>query len=189
MLREWPRLRAWLNEAVGVAKARRFCSIWRSIASSVSFASANVSMTENGSPISLSVVSRNDNGYGDKNLICTCPPLEAYAEGDEETGLNTAVFDVITNGLGLMPAYGYPIPVEDRWAIVSHVRDLQAEFDDKLGQPIKVYTRARIETVLGSRYPIAFEDLLLQLMDIRLDHVHNPKHLVRGNLLLPINQY
>ncbi len=25
-------------------------------------------------------VSRIDNGYGDKNLICTCPPIEAYAE-------------------------------------------------------------------------------------------------------------
>ncbi len=25
-------------------------------------------------------VSRVDNGYGDKNLICTCPPVEAYAE-------------------------------------------------------------------------------------------------------------
>jgi glycine dehydrogenase len=25
-------------------------------------------------------VKRIDNGYGDKNLVCTCPPLEAYAE-------------------------------------------------------------------------------------------------------------
>jgi hypothetical protein len=25
-------------------------------------------------------VSRIDNGYGDKNLICTCPPIESYAE-------------------------------------------------------------------------------------------------------------
>ena len=25
-------------------------------------------------------VSRIDNGYGDRNLICTCPPVEAFAE-------------------------------------------------------------------------------------------------------------
>jgi mono/diheme cytochrome c family protein len=37
------------------------------------------------------------------------------------------LFDVITNGKGLMPAYGYPIPPEDRWAIVSWVRHLQQE--------------------------------------------------------------
>jgi hypothetical protein len=37
------------------------------------------------------------------------------------------IFNVITHGQGLMPGYGYPIPVEDRWAIVSYVRELQAE--------------------------------------------------------------
>lgn len=36
------------------------------------------------------------------------------------------IFDVITNGIGLMQGYGYPIPAHDRWAIVSYVRDLQA---------------------------------------------------------------
>jgi mono/diheme cytochrome c family protein len=36
------------------------------------------------------------------------------------------LFDVITNGLGLMPSYRYPISVEDRWAIVAYVRELQA---------------------------------------------------------------
>jgi mono/diheme cytochrome c family protein len=35
------------------------------------------------------------------------------------------IFDVITNGAGLMPSYGYPIPPEDRWAIVAWVRRLQ----------------------------------------------------------------
>jgi len=25
-------------------------------------------------------VSRIDNGYGDRNLVCTCPPIEAYGE-------------------------------------------------------------------------------------------------------------
>jgi hypothetical protein len=36
-------------------------------------------------------------------------------------------FDVITNGSGLMQGYRYPIPTEDRWAIVAHVNRLQDE--------------------------------------------------------------
>jgi mono/diheme cytochrome c family protein len=35
------------------------------------------------------------------------------------------LFDVVTNGLGMMPAYRWPIPPADRWAIVAHVRELQ----------------------------------------------------------------
>jgi hypothetical protein len=37
------------------------------------------------------------------------------------------IFDVITNGFGLMAGYKWPIPPEDRWAIVAHVRELQRE--------------------------------------------------------------
>jgi mono/diheme cytochrome c family protein len=37
------------------------------------------------------------------------------------------LFDVITNGMGLMPAYRWPIPPSDRWAIIAHVRELQRE--------------------------------------------------------------
>jgi mono/diheme cytochrome c family protein len=39
------------------------------------------------------------------------------------------LFDVITHGFGLMSGYGYPIPPEDRWAIVAWVRKLQSERD------------------------------------------------------------
>ena len=35
------------------------------------------------------------------------------------------IFDVITNGFGLMPAYRWPIPPADRWAIVAYVRELE----------------------------------------------------------------
>ena len=35
------------------------------------------------------------------------------------------IFDVITNGNGLMAGYKWPIPPADRWAIVSYVRELQ----------------------------------------------------------------
>jgi hypothetical protein len=37
------------------------------------------------------------------------------------------IFDVITNGFGLMSGYRWPIPPADRWAIVTHVRELQRE--------------------------------------------------------------
>jgi mono/diheme cytochrome c family protein len=35
------------------------------------------------------------------------------------------IFDVITNGTGLMSGYRWPIPAADRWAIVAYVRELQ----------------------------------------------------------------
>jgi hypothetical protein len=35
------------------------------------------------------------------------------------------LFDIITNGSGLMPAYRWPIPPADRWAIIAHVRELE----------------------------------------------------------------
>jgi mono/diheme cytochrome c family protein len=35
------------------------------------------------------------------------------------------IFDIMTNGQGLMPAYRWPIPPADRWAIIAYIRDLQ----------------------------------------------------------------
>jgi mono/diheme cytochrome c family protein len=35
------------------------------------------------------------------------------------------IFDVITNGSGLMSGYRWPIPPADRWAIVAYVRELE----------------------------------------------------------------
>jgi len=43
------------------------------------------------------------------------------------------IFDTITNGLGLMPSYRYPIPVRDRWAIIVHLRALQAHRLERTG--------------------------------------------------------
>ena len=40
-----------------------------------------------------------------------------YADGQ--------IFDVITNGMGLMPSYKWPIPASDRWAIIAYVRELE----------------------------------------------------------------
>ncbi len=41
------------------------------------------------------------------------------------------VFDTITNGKGLMPAYRYPITVRDRWAIIAYVRTLEKAQADR----------------------------------------------------------
>jgi mono/diheme cytochrome c family protein len=43
--------------------------------------------------------------------------VQKYADG--------AIFDIITNGLALMPSYRWSIPPADRWAIVAYVRELQ----------------------------------------------------------------
>ena len=40
------------------------------------------------------------------------------------------IFDVITNGSGLMSGYKWPIPPADRWAIVAYVRDMQKKLVD-----------------------------------------------------------
>jgi mono/diheme cytochrome c family protein len=41
--------------------------------------------------------------------------------------LDGHVYNVITNGQGLMPAYRWPIAPADRWAIVAHVRQMQQQ--------------------------------------------------------------
>ncbi len=43
------------------------------------------------------------------------------------------IFDIITNGFGLMPAYRYPVPVADRWAIIVHLRALQTRRLERTG--------------------------------------------------------
>ncbi len=45
------------------------------------------------------------------------------------------IFDTVTNGFGLMPAYRYPIPVKDRWAIIAYLRTLQQRRLERTGAP------------------------------------------------------
>lgn len=52
------------------------------------------------------------------------PTTSMYAD-KVVTASDGHLFDVVTNGFGLMPAYRWPIPPADRWAIVTHVRELQ----------------------------------------------------------------
>jgi cytochrome c5 len=49
------------------------------------------------------------------------PRLHSVADG--------YLFDVITNGFGVMPPYGSQIPPRDRWGIVGYVRALQLSQD------------------------------------------------------------
>jgi mono/diheme cytochrome c family protein len=37
------------------------------------------------------------------------------------------IFDIMSNGQGLMPAYKWPIPPADRWAIIGYIRGLQRD--------------------------------------------------------------
>jgi mono/diheme cytochrome c family protein len=43
--------------------------------------------------------------------------IRAYPDGQ--------MFDIMTNGSGLMPSYRWPIPPADRWAIIAHIRELE----------------------------------------------------------------
>ena len=49
------------------------------------------------------------------------------------------IFDVITNGKGLMAGYRWPIPPADRWAIIAYVRELQRKrLASTTGAPVDV---------------------------------------------------
>jgi mono/diheme cytochrome c family protein len=56
------------------------------------------------------------------NIPTTSLHLERVRESADGT-----LFDVVTNGVGLMPGYRYPISARDRWAIIAYVRQMQAE--------------------------------------------------------------
>jgi len=54
-------------------------------------------------------------------------PTASFHEEELLTYPDGQLFDVITNGFGLMAGYRWPIPPADRWAIVAYVRELQRE--------------------------------------------------------------
>lgn len=70
-----------------------------------------------------------DNGRGRGVLYERAGVQSGDLVGDERLrGLSAGeLFAVITDGVGLMPGYAYQIPPGDRWAIVAHVQELQAE--------------------------------------------------------------
>ena len=54
-------------------------------------------------------------------------PTASFHQEKLLTYTDGQIFDVITNGFGLMAGYRWPIPPADRWAIVGYVRQLQRE--------------------------------------------------------------
>lgn len=70
-----------------------------------------------------------DNGKGRGVLYERAGVQSGDLVGDERIrGLSDGeLFEVITNGVGLMPSYAYQVPPADRWAIIAHVRELQQE--------------------------------------------------------------
>jgi len=102
---------------------------------------AGAPVAENPMPITDELLAR-----GAERFQIYCAPCHG-ARGDgkgmlnQRAGVNVAnllderirnlpdgqIFDVVTNGLGLMSGYRYPIPPQDRWAIIAHVRTLEKE--------------------------------------------------------------
>jgi mono/diheme cytochrome c family protein len=64
------------------------------------------------------------------------------------------LFDIITNGMGLMPAYRWPIPPADRWAIIAYVRELQR---DRLARVAAGTVPASTDTPATTAAPTAAE--------------------------------
>jgi len=52
--------------------------------------------------------------------------IRAYPDGQ--------MFDIMTNGSGLMPSYKWPISPADRWAIIAHIRKLERERADAVAR-------------------------------------------------------
>jgi mono/diheme cytochrome c family protein len=90
-------------------------------------------------PVTLAVVERGRERY---NIYCTpCHGYDGYGQGMivvrgfspppslHEERLRTAppgyLFQVITNGIGVMYSYGDRVPPDDRWAIIAYIRALQ----------------------------------------------------------------
>jgi mono/diheme cytochrome c family protein len=57
-------------------------------------------------------------------------PVPSFYEDRIKQLADGEIFDTITNGKGLMKGYRYPIPAEDRWAIIAHVRELQRKAEE-----------------------------------------------------------
>jgi mono/diheme cytochrome c family protein len=69
-----------------------------------------------------------DNGNGQGILFQRGKVPTADLAGEKVLPMpDGQIFDVITNGFGLMQGYRWPVSAHDRWAIVAHVKTLQAQ--------------------------------------------------------------
>jgi len=69
------------------------------------------------------------------------------------------IFDVATNGFGIMPDYASQIPARDRWAIVAYIRALQLSqnatvADVPTGQPVPSKSPRFAEPGSGATLPV-----------------------------------
>jgi uncharacterized protein YkwD len=88
--------------------------------SSVSFGSAAVSMTENGSPIALSVVSRTDNGYCDNTIVWE-PSGLSFVPGMQDRTITVTVSNILVSGSPTTETY--TVVVMDPDVVVDLVFD------------------------------------------------------------------
>lgn len=65
-------------------------------------------------------------GYGDGIIVQRgFPAPPSFHQQRLRRAPDGYYFDVISNGLGAMYSYANRVPVEDRWAIIAHIRALQ----------------------------------------------------------------
>ena len=58
------------------------------------------------------------------------------------------LYDVVTNGFGVMPDYAAQIPVADRWAIVAYIRALQlSQYAPMAGLSVRTQDLVRAQAV------------------------------------------
>ncbi len=62
---------------------------------------------------------------GEPGLDCRDVPTASFHQESILKYPDGQIFDVITNGQGLLAGYSWPIPPPDRRAIVAHVRELE----------------------------------------------------------------
>jgi len=72
--------------------------------SSVDFSSAVVTMTEGGSSVGLTVVSRTDNGYGDNTIVWE-PTWLSFVPGAQDRTFSITVSNIIVGGSPKTEAY------------------------------------------------------------------------------------
>jgi len=72
-------------------------------------------------------VSGNGNGMTAQYGVPVAANVNAKLNAiSQDTYPDGRLFEVITNGKGLMSGYGYNVPIRDRWAIIAYIHTLQA---------------------------------------------------------------
>jgi mono/diheme cytochrome c family protein len=66
------------------------------------------------------------------------------------------IFDVITNGFGVMPDYAAQIPVADRWAVIAYLKALQLSQNATVND-VPADRRGELEKPPGAQTPSAAE--------------------------------